>query len=191
MWAIFSIFANKITLFMIRLREIGSTDAGYAFVEKLWIEAFPEAERRDTEAQRVNTDTNPVFHCVLAQQDGQPVGFITYWDFGTFCYGEHFATDPALRNCGYGRQIFQAVLAHIARPFVLEVEMPEDEMSTRRIGFYKRNGMIIWSDIPYTQPAYRVGGESLPMRLMATPGLQPEKDAADIIRTIHRYVYGV
>ena len=178
---------------MIRLREIGSKDAAeYAFVERLWIEAFPEAERRDTEAQRVNTDTNPVFHCVLAEnEEGVPTGFLTYWDFDTFCYGEHFATAPALRNCGYGRQIFQAVLAHIARPFVLEVEMPEDEMSTRRIGFYKRNGMIIWSDIPYTQPAYRVGGESLPMRLMATPGLQPEKDAADIIRTIQRYVYGV
>lgn len=176
---------------MIQLRDINTADPCYPFVERLWVESFPEVERRDTLAQRNNVDANPVFHCVLAENEGQPIGFLTYWDFDSFIYGEHFATDLALRNCGYGKQIFRAVLDHVARPFVLEVEIPDTEMSTRRIGFYERNGMIIWNDIPYTQPAYRVGGESLPMRLMATSDLQPEKDAADIIRAIHRYVYGV
>ena len=174
---------------MIQLREITTADPCYPFVERLWVESFPEVERRDTLAQRNNVDANPVFHCVLAENEGQPIGFLTYWDFDSFIYGEHFATDPAWRNCGYGKQIFRAVLDHVARPFVLEVEIPDTEMSSRRIGFYERNGMIIWNDIPYTQPAYRVGGESLPMRLMATHDLQPEKDAAAIIRAIHRYVY--
>lgn len=179
-------------IFMIRLREIGSKDAEYAFVERLWIEAFPEEERRDTEAQRANADGNPVFHCVLAENEGgMPIGFLTYWDFGTFCYGEHFATDPALRNHGYGGRIIRAVLERVAQPFVLEVEMPENEMSRRRIGFYERNGLALWRDTPYMQPAYREGGESLPMRLMATPDLLPKQDAERVIRTIHRYVYGI
>lgn len=177
---------------MIRLREIGSGDAGYVFVERLWQAAFPEAERRDREAQRANTDSNPVFHCVLAEnEDDVPVGFLTYWDFGTFCYVEHFATDPAMRNHGYGGQILQVVLERVGRPLVLEVEMPEDEMSHRRVGFYERNGLRLWQETPYIQPAYRVGGESLPMRLMTTPDLQQERNAERVICTIHRYVYGI
>ena len=176
---------------MIRLRDISTADSQYAFVERLWLDAFPEAERRDMDAQRANTDTNPLFHCLLAETDnGQPVGFLTCWDFGTFCYGEHFATAPALRNHGYGGRIIRAVLQRAARPFVLEVEMPEDELSRRRVGFYERNGLTLWQEIPYLQPAYRAAGGCLPMYLMATHDLRPQKDAAHVISTIHRYVYG-
>ena len=177
---------------MIRLREIGSADAGYVFVERLWQAAFPETERRDREAQRANTDSNPVFHCVLAEnEDDVPVGFLTYWDFGTFCYVEHFATDPAMRNHGYGGQILQGGVGRVGGPLGVGGGKAEDEMSHRRVGFYERNGLRLWQETPYIQPAYRVGGESLPMRLMTTPDLQQERNAERVICTIHRYVYGI
>lgn len=177
---------------MIHLREIHTADADYAFVEALWLQAFPEIERRDTAAQRQNTDTNPLFHCLLATSpEGEPIGFLTYWDFGSYCYGEHFATDMRLRNRGYGGQIIREAIDYIARPLVLEVELPQDDLSRRRIGFYQRNGLTLWQDIPYVQPAYRVGGEALPMLLMAASDLEPNRCADQVIRTIHRHVYGV
>ncbi len=176
---------------MIQLREIHTADTAYPFVETLWLEAFPDDERRATLAQRRNTDANPAFHCLLAESEGQAVGFFTYWDFGRYAYGEHFATDPQVRNHGYGGQIVAALLRHIGKPLVLEVELPTDEMSCRRVRFYERNGLRLWAEQTYLQPPYAAGKHALPMRLMATDGLTAAHDFADIVRTIHQEVYGV
>lgn len=173
------------------LRQIFTSDPAYPFVEQLFLAAFPEDERRDLAAQRYNVDHNPAFHCMLAENDGVPVGFFTYWDFGRYCYGEHFATDPAWRNHGYGSRILPAVLAHIGKPLVFEVEMPDCDLSSRRIGFYRRNGMHLWEGYDYIQPAYRPRGNALPMLLMASDGLDPVDDFSAVVRTIHREVYGV
>lgn len=175
---------------MIRLREIHTTDKEYAFVEQLWLAAFPDDERRDTPLQRYNTDHNPVFHCMLAEDEKMFVGFFTYWDFGQYCYGEHFAIDATLRNHGYGSQILSTLLTLIDKPLVIEVEMPTDTMSRRRIGFYQRNGMHLWEGYDYIQPPYRPNGNALPMLLMASDGLSPAKDCHEIVQTIHRRVYG-
>lgn len=176
---------------MIQLRKIHTADKAYPFVEALWIEAFPDDERRATIAQRRNTDTNPAFQCLLAESDGLPVGFFTCWDFGRYAYGEHFATDPRIRNRGYGGQILAALLRYIAKPLVLEVELPADETSRRRVRFYERNGLRLWAEQAYLQPPYAAGKHALPMRLMATGGLTAAHDFDDIVQTVHREVYGV
>lgn len=176
---------------MIHLRSIRTSDDAYSFVEALFLSAFPEDERRDTVAQRHNTDHHPRFHCYLVEEEHEPIGFFTYWDFDSFCYGEHFAIAPTRRNGGYGRQTIAALLQQIGKPLVLEVELPEDEMSRRRIGFYERQGLRLWKEVPYTQPAYRPGGNSLPMHLMATDGLSPETHYEQVKERIHREVYGV
>ncbi len=169
-------------------REIHTADPAYPLVEQLWLTASPEAERRDTAAQRANTDTQPNFHCLVAE-DTQFVGFLTYWDFGAFCYGEHFATLPTVRNSGYGRAVLREVLQRAGKPFVLEVEQPDSELSQRRVRFYERNGLTLWQGA-YIQPAYREGGESVPMRLMATAPLSAERDFPTIRRTLYTEVYG-
>ena len=48
---------------------------------------------------------------------------------------------------------------------VLEVEEPSDELSARRIAFYRRAGFELCST-PYQQPPYRKGDSYLPMYLM-------------------------
>lgn len=176
---------------MLTLNCIHTDSAAYPFVERLFLAAFPEDERRDIVAQRYNVDHNSAFRCLLAEDDRQLVGFFTYWDFGRYCYGEHFAIDPTLRNSGYGSSILVAVLERLGRPLVLEVEMPDNELSRRRVGFYQRNGMCLWEGYAYVQPAYRPTGNALPMLLMASSGLDPVVDFAEIVRTIHREVYGV
>ena len=181
---------------MITLREIHTSDPSYPWVEQLWLAAFPRNERRNTEAQRENVDARANFHCLLAEDEGKAVGFITCWHFGDFCYGEHLATDPACRNHGYGARILSTLNAKLSTqnapmPFVLEVEMPADDLSRRRIAFYERNGFTLWRDCAYMQPPYRPEDAPLPMLLMVKGNLSPEEDFQRVKQTIHREVYGV
>lgn len=175
----------------ITIHEITTADSMYPFVESLWLGAFPQIERRNTKEQRAKIDQNEQMHCMVAKLQEEPIGLFTYWDFGTFGYGEHFATDPTLRGKGYGAQIVQQVLSLLSKPFILEVELPENEMSRRRIAFYERNGLELQHDVQYIQPSYQIGaGEELPMALMTTPDFVQQIDIQEAIRTIYRNVYG-
>ena len=58
-------------------------------------------------------------------------------------YGEHFAVDPDERGGGYGGKALRLLCEELQTPVVLEVELPFDEMSRRRIGFYQRSGFTL------------------------------------------------
>ena len=105
--------------------------------------------------------------------------------------------DPASRNHGYGGCILLALRAHLdtqyapSIPFVLEVEMPTDDLSRRRIAFYERHGFALWKKCAYMQPPYRPTDEPLPMLLMVEGRLDEGKDFLRVKETIHKEVYGV
>ena len=92
---------------MINLEKINTGSDLYTWSEKLWLDSFPEIERRDTALQRLNTDTCPIFNYNVAISENRPVGLFTYWDFEKFIYCEHFATDKSLRGKGYGSEILK------------------------------------------------------------------------------------
>lgn len=177
---------------MLRLHRITTADKElYNFMEQLLIASFPPEEYRTLEQLRLYTDTRPEFHNNIIFDGDMPVGFFTFWDFGTFCYGEHFAIDPARRNGGYGKRTLEELISHVhPLPIVLEVEMPEEEMAQRRINFYKRQGFTLW-DKPYQQPPYKAGDGFLPMRLMSYGNIDPEQAYESIKDRIYREVYGV
>lgn len=151
---------------MIKFNPVKTTDTSYAFVENLLHESFPEEERRDDDMQRYNTDNNPLFTTYLITDDAEYIGLITLWRLSEFLYVEHLATSPSVRNKGYGKMIMQALLNNFPdSKIVLEVELPEDELSKRRIGFYERNGFIL-CEKPYMQPPYRKSGSPIPMHIM-------------------------
>lgn len=174
---------------VMKLKEIRTSAPEYAFLESLFVEAFPRDERRDLEAQRRNVDCEPAFHCCVVEHDGEAVGLFNYWDFGRWTYCEHFAISGAVRSHGYGAQAIGEALRHTGKPMVLEVEMPGyGEMARRRIGFYRRQGFILLEDVEYMQPPYRPGDGELPMMLMTT---DPGVDIDEVIATLRRRVYGV
>ena len=103
----------------------------------------------------------------------------------------HFAIDPTLRNGGYGSRVMQHLLAQLDRPLVLEVEVPEDELTRRRVAFYERQGFRI-CDKDYVQPPYRTGGASLPLYLMVAGDASAELPTLEDVRKgIYREVYRV
>lgn len=176
---------------MIEIRQVTTHDkAHYAFVEELMRTAFPEQERRDTPQQREYSDTHPLFFNNIILEDEKPIGMISYWNLGDFYYIEHFAIDPTLRNGGYGKRVLEKMKELLqGAPIVLEVEEPTDEMSTRRIGFYKRLDFTL-HEMPYVQPPYRKGDSELPMFLMSCGALQMDSEFERVRNTLHKEVYG-
>jgi GNAT superfamily N-acetyltransferase len=162
-------------------------------METLLVSSFPEEEYRQLEELREYTDRTGNFHNNIVFDGDLPIGFLTYWKFESFCYVEHFATNPALRNGGYGSRAMAYLCDWLGCPVVLEVERPsgpDDEMPRRRVGFYQRLGFKLWRN-DYRQPPYRQGGTSLPMYLMVHGNLDPGRDYAMVKRQIYTAVYGV
>lgn len=172
------------------IRKIYTNDADYSFFEELIQEAFPKQERRDTEKQRILTDTNSQFHCNIISDKKIPIGLITYWEFKDFLYIEHFAISPQHRNQGYGERILQRLKAQINVPIVLEAEEPNDTLSKRRINFYQRLGFVLHEQ-PYLQPPYRKGEEWLPLKLMTYGNIDMNQKYHLVKAQIYKGVYQV
>lgn len=160
---------QKITL----TRVTDATGSDYLFTEELLTTAFPPDEYRPLPAQRHNAAREGTFHLMIARNGNNPVGFISYWQLNGICYVEHLATTPAERGKGHGNAIL-AEMQKLVGTTVLEVETPTDDISRRRIEFYKRQGFEL-CNIPYTQPPYCESGNSIPMFLMFR-GAKPTKE---------------
>ena len=159
-------------------------------VENTYNDSFPEAERRAFSLVRELVKDEPRFTVYTLFKDQAYAGFITAWSFGTFIYAEHFAIDASARNGGIGGESMKQFMALCDAPVVLEVEMPTEEMSKRRIGFYERLGYVL-DDHVYFQPPYRQGEPLLEMRLMTYGAIDLKQSFEEGKNCIHRYVYGV
>ena len=117
-----------------------------------------------------------------------PTGFLAVWEFESFIYIEHFAVDPALRNSGTGSAMLQELVKQYQKPICLEVELPEDELTRRRIGFYERNGFV-FNEYPYIQPPISKGKSPVPLRIM-TYGEAITRETFEAIKNVlYRSVY--
>lgn len=175
---------------MLQLRHITTADSRlYSYMEQLLVASFPPEEYRPLEELRRYSDGKASFRNNVILHNNVPIGLLTYWDFHAFCYIEHFAIDPSLRNGGYGK----AALQHLCQllpdmPIVLEVEEPLTEMAQRRIRFYQHQDFTLWEK-EYLQPPYKPGDGCLPMRLMAYGNLACGQDFEHVRTTIYREVY--
>lgn len=173
-------------------------------VEHTYTASFPEAERRSFPLVRQLACENPAFTVYALLKDSAPskkreieenkeevyVGFITAWTFDDFTYIEHFAIDESARNGGIGGKALNQFLTACQAPIVLEVEIPTDELSKRRIGFYERQGFVLDTH-QYYQPPYQKGGETLEMLLMSHGAIDLGTAFERVKKTLHTHVYGV
>lgn len=179
---------------MIFFSEITPDSRGYDFVERLFLSAFPDDERRPEADQRENVSFNPFMHCLLLTDvDDTPLGFLNYWSFDSFSYIEHFAIDPEFRNRGIGGEALSTFLEMQHCPVVVEAELPTaSPVALRRIGFYMRNGFVQLSE-PYLQPSYPGRNtEPVPMLLLlyAEEG-KKHPSSRQMKMRIYQEVYGI
>lgn len=158
-------------------------------IKDLYESAFPSDERREFgEFKQIMTE-NEHFHVYAFLEDNHFAGFITFWEWDEFCYGEHFAVLPEMRNGGKGSIYLQEITKKLGKPVVLEVEPPTDEMAIRRIGFYERNGFKLWKDITYIQPAYDKTKSSIELKLMTIGDIEFDGNNDKKIKRIKSEVY--
>lgn len=159
---------------------------------ELYYNSFPPEERRawDNIQQLLAADNSPYNIDVILYR-GDFVGFVSWWQFPTFCYVEHFAVEPAMRGEGIGSRVIMQFVKNMAMPIVLEVELPgSSEVACHRIAFYSRNGFKPNADFEYMQPSYGDGLPSVPLMLM-TIGMSVDVDLEQIAQQLHEVVYGV
>lgn len=118
----------------------------------------------------------------------QAAGFLAVWEFEPFIYIEHFAVDPALRNSGTGSAMLQELVKQYQKPICLEVELPEDELTRRRIGFYERNGFAC-NEYPYIQPPISKGKSPVPLRIMTYGSVITQETFEEMKEVLYRRVY--
>jgi hypothetical protein len=152
---------------------------------QLYQSAFPGAERR-TEQELISMIANPMLSLNTIILDREFTGLFNYWNFDSFFYIEHFAIVVSKRNTGIGRQFLQ----HFAhdKTVVLECELPEDELSKRRILFYQNLGFRIYP-FSYAQPPYSNNKPPVSMLLLTNSPDLSELTFRQISARIAEFVY--
>ena len=151
--------------------------------------SFPEVEYRNREEQKA-LFSEPWYRVYGYEKDGVLVGVLAVWELDSVRFGEHLAVDPDCRNGGIGKQLISWYLEQSDRPFVLEVEIPDNDLARRRVGFYQRLGLTL-NEFPYLQMPLREGDEPLPLYIMSYPHPVSEADFAAQKREIYARVYHV
>lgn len=157
---------------------------------KLYESAFPASERRPTEEWIHKINNEPAFTLYFIVNEKQHfLGFVTLWNFGSFSYIEHFATQGHMRGLGIGGKTID--MLHALEPnkcIILEAEPPEDPTAIRRIEFYKRHGFRLL-DYEYTQPPYSPDNVAIPLKLMTNIDNMENDYIENVVSTIKRHVY--
>ncbi|MGL4607168.1 MAG: GNAT family N-acetyltransferase [Eubacteriaceae bacterium] len=172
---------------MITKMNLKDFDAIYKIME----ESFPQDEYRPYSEQKSLLDKENYTIYVFKDQGFDTIkGFITLWEFKSFSYIEHFAVNSKFRGSGIGSSILQEVMKKCETKICLEVELPEDIISEKRIHFYEDNHFFL-NHYPYTQPPISTGRKSIPLLLMTYPEKISELDFIDIKKDLYRYVYNM
>ena len=155
--------------------------------------AFPEDERRTYERQKAAILGEK---CSIrsVEEDGKIVSFVEYWNLDNCIFIEYLASAEEWRNKGQGKHLIEACLEEAderRKPVFLEIEpvTPDDPMTERRVGFYRRMGFCL-NDFHYQQPPLKDGDGYKNLMIMSY-GIQIEKNEFEIYqKEIYREVYG-
>lgn len=149
---------------MVKLQHISAYEQMYTWAMEQLKAAFPASERRDDDLQR-QVMQHPDYRLCAIMDGSAPVGVVGYWDTSNFVYFENFCVCSTLRNCGYGSATLKLLTQNLSKPFILEIELPQDALTQRRKAFYERNGMVE-NPFEHIQPHYRATDPDLPLMVM-------------------------
>lgn len=151
---------------------------------KIIKDSFPKSERRTKESFYSLFKGESRYFAVSLLKNDEVVCFFTIWKLKNFYFGDHFATRADMRNLKLGSLLLKHIKQTLDMPLVIEVEPDENELSHRRIGFYKRHGFVL-NDFEYLLPPMMKGCKPLPMKIMS----YPKKVEKEIVYEIYKTVY--
>lgn len=172
---------------MISIKKLSQNLDEINFSKNIYEKSFPIEERRDFSLV-LDIYKTDLLSLNIIYDNQTKVGILNIWDFNEFCYIEHLAVSEQYRNRKIASKVLEQLNAQ-NRLIVLEVELPNDELSKRRIRFYERNAYSI-QPFTYFQPPYRKGEERIKMHLMANTQLPINKTKYDeVVGIIEKKVY--
>lgn len=112
-------------------------------IESIYVEAFPKCERKPFSIilEHNESGAGSVLKIML---DGELCGFFFTFFYNDLAMVDYFAIHKDFRNRGIG-EIALSLLReeYLDRRIFLEIEDPDgSEMAARRLGFYKRCGLL-------------------------------------------------
>jgi GNAT superfamily N-acetyltransferase len=122
----------------------------------------------------------PYFHCLMAEQDGQPAGFALYFfNYSTWVgrpglYLEDLFVLPELRGQGIGRALLQRVAAIALEMGCKRLQWEVLDWNTPAIEFYRAMGAEFldeWRNV-------RLSGEAMQRLAGATPSVESKETEA-------------
>ena len=152
----------------IRIHQIRSAnDQHFADFWRIYTESFPFNERR-TPDQHIRIFQKPHYQINTYVIGNQLVGFIASWGDTEFVFVEHFAISPEFRSKRLGSTVLQQFIEEFNIPVILEIEMPIDELTKRRLKFYELAGFLRNQHNHY-MPPYHKSNPPLEMEILTFP----------------------
>ena len=159
-------------------------DKFYSLIET----SFPPDEYKPYSAQKKLLD-DPLYSVyVLYTTDREIAACLAVWELGDYLFIEHFAVSPQQRCGGLGARLLAEIAALAGKPLCLEVELPDNELAARRVGFYERNGFFL-NSYEYLMPPLAEGREPLPLKIMTTGHSVSEAEFQEIRAKLYTSVY--
>lgn len=171
-----------------RITEV--TDPFFTNLYNLYTLAFPTAERRSCTGLEFELTYGERFCAHALIQNDKFVGFFNYWTFDRFYYIEHIAIVPTMRGQNIGTEAMKIFKQQTNLPIIMEVDMPNNSASIRRIKFYEKLGFTV---LPhnYAQPPYETEGFLLPMLIMSNDAHFANTHFELIKENLYKNVYHV
>lgn len=125
-------------------------------------ETFPEYPRfQETPLLANLIDNTKPMHFNAVYENDELAGFFMYWDLDDSYYIHFISVFPEMRNRKIGQKLLDWVSENLHRPVFLESEIPHNEITERRLNFYKRNGFRELANDPDILAEDRRGSHTL------------------------------
>ena len=156
---------------MVCLEKLDRSD--FEEVYRIMEQSFPADERRKKEGQQKLLDEEK-YELLGVRNEGGLLAFL--------------AVSEKARNSGIGGKMLEELARQKAGKVVLEVELPEDSLKKRRIGFYERHGFT-FNEYPYIQPPMGEDRHEIPLRIMSAPEPLSEDEFQSVRTELYESVY--
>ncbi len=171
---------------MLKKMDICDYDEFYGLLER----NFPVNERKGYEKQKLAFDSDIFKVLVLKDEQKNKIkGFVALWQVADYGFIEHFVVAEEYRSEGLGTKILKELERIYGGKIFLEVEPPVDEITTRRVNFYKRNGYF-FNEFYYVMPALDVGREPIELKIMSCNHYFTQEQYKKLKAILFKDVYG-
>jgi len=151
-----------------KIHQIKNTDnTHFADFWKIYTESFPLNERRSLE-QQIEVLKKPEYQLDIYLSEFQVVGFNAFWTAGEFVFIEHLAVAPEVRGKGLGSLILKPFVESKTIPVILEIDIPIDGLTFRRLKFYESQGFIK-NEYIHFMPPYDTRDKPLRLQILTYP----------------------